>query len=293
MAHAGRTVLEVCRSTGSGSRGCCSLQRTDHDLSFHALHEAGRALRSMIIGCRQSAEHGCECTLASVRILGPDLPPELGTEVSCPLFRNDLCGSGERSLAPEGDVQRIVNLAQWPCDDPVCHRPDTALLWLVPVRAHFPAEVLNRPGPTDFVLLPLERDQFEARLHMFLRRVGARMEARREDARHRIPLELDPATFTVSVAGATTTLRRAEYTVLACLADRVGHYRTSQEINRALGAHPRSSAARNQIYEVRSRLRDSGMPDIVEYARTQGYRVSPALALVPSGRWMAPRALGI
>jgi two-component system, OmpR family, response regulator len=88
------------------------------------------------------------------------------------------------------------------------------------------------------------------------------------------PITFEPQTGEVSVHGAPLALRRTERDVLAYLMKNAHRFVTPQELQEhVLKTHGDGGAARNQVYELRRKLRAAGHTEAIETRTHQGYRL--------------------
>ncbi len=89
------------------------------------------------------------------------------------------------------------------------------------------------------------------------------------------PIVFDEERDEVLVFGQPLTLRRAERAVLVHLIQNADRFVTTHELqSEVLGSHGSGSAARNQVYEVRSKLRALGLPNAILHESQKGYRLN-------------------
>jgi DNA-binding response OmpR family regulator len=88
------------------------------------------------------------------------------------------------------------------------------------------------------------------------------------------PLRLEPAAHDVTVDGAPLGLRRTERDVLVYLMRNAHRFVTSRELQeQVLRAHGDGGAARNQVYELRRKLRAMGHAQAILTRPQLGYRL--------------------
>jgi DNA-binding response OmpR family regulator len=127
-------------------------------------------------------------------------------------------------------------------------------------------------GCDDYVPPPLHYDELVARIHAVLRRTR-----RREEALVAGPIELDPRTRVVAVAGTQIALSQKEYELLARLATDPQRVFTKQELLRDVWDYRSSSRTRtldSHASRLRRKLRalDPGT-DFIENVWGVGYRL--------------------
>ncbi len=89
------------------------------------------------------------------------------------------------------------------------------------------------------------------------------------------PIAFDEPSNSVLVFGRPVALRRAERAVLVYLMQRADRFVSARELQTgALGSHGSGSAARNQVYEVRSKLRALGLHNAIHHEPHRGYRLN-------------------
>lgn len=108
-------------------------------------------------------------------------------------------------------------------------------------------------------------------IQVALRRTAARPA---EPALRSGPLCLEPGACDVTVDGAPLVLRRTEREVLAYLMRNAHRFVTPHELQeQVLRAHGDGGAARNQIYELRRKLRAKGHAHAIVTRPQLGYRL--------------------
>lgn len=108
-------------------------------------------------------------------------------------------------------------------------------------------------------------------IQVALRRTASR---RKEPPLCRGPLRLEPGACDVTVGGAPLGLRRTERDVLVYLMRNTGRFVTPQELQeQVLHAHGDGGAARNQVYELRRKLRAKGHAQAILTRPQLGYRL--------------------
>jgi DNA-binding response OmpR family regulator len=119
----------------------------------------------------------------------------------------------------------------------------------------------------------LDLDTIEAAL---VQRVRDRSKGLEPEALLRVgPLRVRPSAGDVTLNGAPFALRKTERDVLVYLMQNAHRFVTAHELQeRVLKTHGDGGAARNQVYELRRKLRASGHADAIETRPQQGYRLS-------------------
>lgn len=88
------------------------------------------------------------------------------------------------------------------------------------------------------------------------------------------PLSLEPETGEINVSGSRLELRRTERDVLVYLMQNAHRFVTPRELQeQVLKAHGDGGAARNQVYELRRKLRNVGHAEAIETRTHLGYRL--------------------
>jgi DNA-binding winged helix-turn-helix (wHTH) protein len=151
--------------------------------------------------------------------------------------------------------------------------PTVPVLWIVPEGVLPPNSLLDRCAACDFVRRPFQADELVLRARAVLGRARQASNIWRSTLRAG-PLLVNRSSGIVQVNETACILRRAEYAILEYLLDHSERFVTSEELNReVLHGSGNSSAARNQIYELRRHLGLAGAPDAVEHVRGRGYRL--------------------
>lgn len=102
-------------------------------------------------------------------------------------------------------------------------------------------------------------------------------------AQHEV-LELRATCDDFVLRGRPLGLRRTERLILSYLMRHADRFVPTHELqSEALGSRGTGAAARNQIYEVRRKLRNAGLPDALEHVAGKGYRLNLAERL-PAAR---------
>jgi DNA-binding response OmpR family regulator len=179
------------------------------------------------------------------------------------------------------DVPVLLRVAQWPAELGASElvrllgsSGSGATLVIVPEGvADF--DVREIPDDWDFVRRPCDCRELvwraERALSRLMRRESSRINVERLV---RGPLCLDMAIGEIRAHGAVLNLRRAERDVLSYLMHHVERFVSAEELQReVLHSHGNGGAARNQIYELRRKLRAAGLSGAILSKGHGGYRL--------------------
>ncbi|MBY0250020.1 MAG: response regulator [Methylobacterium organophilum] len=123
-------------------------------------------------------------------------------------------------------------------------------------------------GADDYLSKPFDLDELSARIRAVVRRASGRAAASLEHG----GIRLDPGTLTVTVDGATVTLSRREFMVLAALMERPSVLRSKSELEDQLYGWQEeieSNAVEVHIHNLRAKIGKHA----IETVRGLGYRM--------------------
>lgn len=123
-------------------------------------------------------------------------------------------------------------------------------------------------GADDYLSKPFDLDELSARIRAVVRRASGRAAASLEHG----GIRLDPGTLTVTVDGATVTLSRREFMVLAALMERPSVLRSKSELEDQLYGWQEeieSNAVEVHIHYLRAKIGKHA----IETVRGLGYRM--------------------
>jgi len=125
----------------------------------------------------------------------------------------------------------------------------------------------------DFVRRPYSFAEFVWRASRALSRLGPALRALPRQVKLG-PLRYDRDAQELELDGAVLPLRRAERDLLLYLMQNANRFITCRELQQnVLRSHGDGGAARNQVYELRRKLRSAGLPDAILTAAQRGYRL--------------------
>ena len=149
-----------------------------------------------------------------------------------------------------------------------------ATLLIIPEDADVGLEASVMPDHWDFVRRPFDPRDLVWRAERALSR-ARRQTAVLSQARLACgPLSYDPSAGEIRVSGTPLDLRRAERDVLLYLMQNAQRFTSCEELQReVLHSHGSGGAARNQIYELRRKLRAAGLSGVIVSKGCAGYRL--------------------
>ncbi len=178
----------------------------------------------------------------------------------------------------------ILRIVEWRCEHlPAAHSADTLdlgvpMLLVLPEAAEIDLAHIPPRRNLDVLRQPYDPRELLWRVQRAVRSSGERNLGCAEPVARRVvcgPFVFDPTRLVVSVLGRSLPLRRAEREILVYLMQNAGRFVSTRELQeRVLGTCGSGSAARNQVYEVRSKLRAHGLPDAIIHRSREGYRLS-------------------
>ncbi len=133
-------------------------------------------------------------------------------------------------------------------------------------------------GVDDYIAKPCEIRELVARLRAISRLAGLRAPA---DAPRLEFLELHPARFEASFAGARIAVTELEMSLLACLDDQRGQVLSRRLILGGIGHDPDGdpSLIDTLVYRIRQKFRATGIPrDLIQTVWGEGYRLRDGMA---------------